>query len=125
MGIFTSNIKGSEYILKLLIRENSDGKTESKREEFLAVHFDEQSRLKIRKPRTITVTLPMLQSDWEQCRVTKLFSADAPAISVGNRNPHWNREWKTYILNFSSRVKKSSVKNFQLSFEEGNNGKVI
>jgi len=79
----------------------------------------------VKGPRSIGVAIPKLKSDYEQCHPASLaFPAGAEDTEhvaiVKNRTPKWNNSTYTYVLNFCTRVQKSSVKNFQLAHQDKN-----
>jgi len=128
-GILESNLRGSEFVLKVPVKPDyidtstSKSKAGSRRgmwERFFALKF-ESNTLGIKGPRSLSVAIPKLKSDWEQCHPASLaFSTeDTDYVAVvKNRAPKWSNDSCTYVLNFSTRVQRSSVKNFQLAHQD-------
>lgn len=80
--------------------------------------------------RDITVALPELEQDQspimmrqlkkEDSIISKLQEKDLEELIIfRNQKPYWSQEKRSYALNFSDRVKCSSVKNFQLNMRKG------
>eukprot|EP00210_Caulerpa_lentillifera_P005021 g4795.t1 len=56
---------------------------------------------------------------------TKKHLLSVPHLKLVNKPPHWNEALKCWCLNFRGRVKKASVKNFQLTCRSDAQGKVV
>ncbi|MFH4976859.1 hypothetical protein AB6A40_003568 [Gnathostoma spinigerum] len=102
---------------------------ENVRQELAAVIYD-TNVLGFKGPRKMTVLIPgiydaanyrrkqirpMSQNDtilerWKNRRTEEL-------ISMRNKNPVWNEDTQSYVLNFHGRVTQASVKNFQIVHE--------
>lgn len=51
-----------------------------------------------------------LKGEWESVRL----ATDAGLILLESKEPYWNDQTSSYVLNFGGRVRFASVKNFQL-----------
>ena len=60
-----------------------------------------------------------------QCFKHKAESAYRHLNMYENRQPRWNEDMGTYVLNFNNRVNLASVKNFQLIEPNGNDENVV
>ncbi|OXA51609.1 Tubby protein [Folsomia candida] len=124
-GILQTNLWGSDCVLKVPVKSEKNGETcdEQKKEweQLMSLKF-ESNALGIKGPRKLSVAIPKLKSDWEQCHPGSFTfppnDEDTEQVAiVKNRAPRWSEDTCTYVLNFSSRVQRSSVKNFQLEYQ--------
>lgn len=80
--------------------------------------------------RDITMAVPEYERDSQPSTIRPLKKEDSIAYKLGENDysglitfksckPYWSKEKKSYVLNFSDNIKKSSVKNFQLRLNNG------
>eukprot|EP00050_Salpingoeca_kvevrii_P018871 m.79535 g.79535 ORF g.79535 m.79535 type:complete len:422 (-) comp8186_c0_seq1:226-1491(-) len=105
----------------------SDEVSKNPRVELAAVIY-ETNLLGFKGPRKMTVVLPALDANDERIAVSPRLERDTilerykakrmdDLLSLGNKQPEWNEETASYVLNFYGRVKMASVKNFQIVHE--------
>eukprot|EP00051_Salpingoeca_urceolata_P005778 m.77062 g.77062 ORF g.77062 m.77062 type:complete len:425 (+) comp14535_c0_seq3:79-1353(+) len=96
------------------------------RQELAAVIY-ETNLLGFKGPRKMTVIIPRVDEDQQRIPVSPrneketllkrheaTNGADKELLVLGNKEPQWNEETGSYVLNFYGRVKMASVKNFQI-----------
>ncbi len=102
--IYTSNILGNRGPRKMQVCINRIANGENNVKQWQPVHKDEE----------------MLQSF-----KNKTETAIRHLLMYENRQPKWNEDLGSYVLNFNKRVNLASVKNFQLIDPYGNEDRVV
>lgn len=126
---FAGKLRSNYHKSKYLIYDNGDNiernpglSMDQVRCELGAVLFniDPQNS----KVRDFSVALPSVESDGQPTQfrqlkkedsiIAKLEDDQSELVEFENMKPTWSQKKKCYVLKFSDRIKKSSVKNFQL-----------
>jgi len=104
------------------------------REELALIQYnvaDKDGKTTSGGPRSLHVSIPSVNSAGERTVCRPMHESDqglrdlakakknAGVMKFINRPANWNKETKTFSLNFNDRVKASSVKNFQLISNDG------
>lgn len=132
IGKVRSNFMGTEFYVYDNGKNPKKTKNVDNVRKELALVYYESSFIRGKTPRKMRVYTPELDEagnilEWRPCnedeRISSFVKQDRldKIRSYVNKNPRWNPETGAYVLNFRGRVKKASVKNFQLI--EEHNGK--
>jgi len=98
------------------------------RKELAAVMY-ETNVMGFKGPRKMTVVIPGMDDRQQPIAVMPKVDRDkiverfklqrmTDLLTLRNKQPTWNEETQSYVLNFGGRVKAASVKNFQIVHEE-------
>ncbi|CAH8566536.1 unnamed protein product [Schistosoma turkestanicum] len=95
-------------------------------QELAAIIYD-TNVLGFKGPRKMTIILPRLNANFHHfsyprndtaCLIDSWKRKDMQnVLQLQNKNPVWNEETQSYVLNFHGRVTQASVKNFQIVHE--------
>jgi len=128
IGKLRSNFLGTEFVIydkgtkgkEKKKKADGDDDENSGRNELGAIVY-ESNLLGSKGPRQMTVAIPLTNdpSEWparKDSMILKAFKDGAHdgLFTLGNKPPKWNAQARAYVLDFSNRVTKPSVKNFQL-----------
>eukprot|EP00941_MAST-03F_sp_MAST-3F-sp1_P005786 g5786.t1 len=138
IGKVRSKVFGTDYTVcdsGIAPREVKNEKDKKKvRKELLSASYTKNTRFQF-TPREVRVSIPtidqksgdpfIIQPTLEtQGILARAKARDKRLMFLGNKQPRYNHETKTYILDFGSRVTMASVKNFQL-VAPGNEDNII
>jgi len=129
MGGVKANLLGTNFTVFRRPRKDEKVKTGISLE--LAVITYEPNVLGLKGPRRIGVVVPGMTSDGNRVTLKSKdhdsdsivarmkYNAKSPhLIRMENKAPTWNEDLQSFVLNFSGRVTKASIKNFQIVHTE-------
>jgi tubby-related protein 1 len=130
VGKVRSNFVGTEFTIydNGVNPDREKGTAFTKWRKELGVVFYESNFMKGKTPRKMNCYLPNVSESGEQAEFRPMDVNQGMAALVRqqreenmmhmiNKSPVWNAELGAFTLNFRGRVKKPSVKNFQLIFQ--------
>ncbi|KAI8999299.1 tubby C-terminal-like domain-containing protein [Gaertneriomyces semiglobifer] len=127
VGTVRSNFLGTAFGIygpSTLAKQKDRDKQSRLREEYGAVLY-EPNLLGFKGPRKMTVLLPAMTKDGnripcipenDKASLIPKFRMgdDRDILTLHNKQPQWNEETNSFVLNFNGRVTLASVKNFQI-----------
>ncbi|OON14333.1 Tub family protein, partial [Opisthorchis viverrini] len=121
-----ASLRSTESSFEFTDDSSWTGATDDLRE--LAAIIYDTNVLGFKGPRKMTILIPQLDSNGQR----RQFGGDPPSkslievwkqhcthnlLELHNKNPVWNEDTQSYVLNFYGRVTQASVKNFQIIHE--------
>ncbi|TGZ38239.1 hypothetical protein CRM22_011296 [Opisthorchis felineus] len=121
-----ASLRSTESSFEFTDDSSWTGTTDDLRE--LAAIIYDTNVLGFKGPRKMTILIPQLDSNGQR----RQFGGDPPSkslievwkqhcthnlLELHNKNPVWNEDTQSYVLNFYGRVTQASVKNFQIIHE--------
>lgn len=116
------NFIGTQFVLFQSEKSRDDDQNlRNQRKELCAIMYD-TNILGLKGPRKMTVLLNSISKsshntpseENDDTLSQRLQNSDHSVIKVGNKDPQWNSESHSFVLNFQGRVTLPSIKNFQI-----------
>ncbi|KAJ3130349.1 hypothetical protein HK098_002578 [Nowakowskiella sp. JEL0407] len=129
IGKVRSNFIGTSFV----IYDNGNGHSKASsdpaelRQELGVVHY-EPNILGFKGPRKMSVILPGMKKDGQRVEIRpnndkdtlieRSLRGDREILTLHNKQPQWNDDTQSFVLNFNGRVSMASVKNFQIVHDD-------